>query len=113
MSQSASQMTAPRHIDGALGEAGGAQTLVSVAVVGSRPDLSGEQLAAGVVEQLRGWWGPQVDAWHHLRTYRIPFAQPNQVCLRKIPSSDMSLQEPRAAPAIVCASVHVRGAIVD
>lgn len=79
-------MAAPNHIDGALGDAGGAQTLVSVAVVGSRPEMSDEQLAAGVVDQLRGWWGPQVDAWRHLRTYRIPFAQPNQVRLRKLPS---------------------------
>ncbi len=79
-------MAAPNHIDGALGDAGGAQTLVSVAVVGSRPEMSDEQLAAKVVDQLRGWWGPQVDAWRHLRTYRIPFAQPNQVRLRKLPS---------------------------
>jgi hypothetical protein len=28
--------------------------------------------------QLRGWWGPQVDAWSHLRTYRIPHGQPDQ-----------------------------------
>lgn len=57
----------------------GPQTLVSVAVVGTRPDMSDEQLTSAVVQQLRGWWGGQVDGWRHLRTYRIPFAQPNQV----------------------------------
>ena len=29
--------------------------------------------------QLRKWWGPQVDDWRHLRTYRIAHGQPAQV----------------------------------
>lgn len=41
--------------------------------------MNNEQLQAAVVEQLTGWWGSQVAQWQHLRTYRIPFAQPNQV----------------------------------
>ena len=28
--------------------------------------------------QLRSWWGPQVDSWTHLRTYKIPHGQPGQ-----------------------------------
>ncbi|MSO59412.1 MAG: FAD-dependent oxidoreductase [Ilumatobacteraceae bacterium] len=28
--------------------------------------------------QLRSWWGPQVDSWKHLRSYRIPHGQPGQ-----------------------------------
>ncbi|MGA1074790.1 MAG: FAD-dependent oxidoreductase, partial [Ilumatobacteraceae bacterium] len=24
------------------------------------------------------WWGPQVDTWEHLRTYRIAHGQPDQ-----------------------------------
>ena len=28
--------------------------------------------------QLRGWWGGQVDSWRHLRTYRIAHGQPDQ-----------------------------------
>lgn len=28
--------------------------------------------------QLRNWWGPQVDGWSHLATYRIPHGQPRQ-----------------------------------
>jgi predicted NAD/FAD-dependent oxidoreductase len=31
-----------------------------------------------VRRQLATWYGSQVDAWHHLRTYRIPHAQPAQ-----------------------------------
>ena len=29
-------------------------------------------------QQLRGWWGPQVDGWRHLATYRIAHGQPDQ-----------------------------------
>lgn len=28
--------------------------------------------------QLRGWWGPAVDTWRHLRTHEIPHGQPAQ-----------------------------------
>ncbi len=28
--------------------------------------------------QLRGWWGPQVDSWETIATYRIPHGQPSQ-----------------------------------
>lgn len=28
--------------------------------------------------QLREWWGPAVDAWRHVETYRIPHGQPGQ-----------------------------------
>ena len=42
------------------------------------PGDLGADLEARVVEQLRGWFGPDVDAWQHLCTYRIPFGQPDQ-----------------------------------
>jgi phytoene dehydrogenase-like protein len=35
-------------------------------------------LDAAARRQLRGWWGPQVDTWRHLRTYSIPHGQPDQ-----------------------------------
>jgi phytoene dehydrogenase-like protein len=33
---------------------------------------------ADVQEQLAGWFGPAVQRWRHLRTYRIPHALPDQ-----------------------------------
>ncbi|KAL6748117.1 oxidoreductase-like protein [Haematococcus lacustris] len=55
------------------------QTLCSVSTVGTFPELSDAELEARVREQLAGWWGAgEVAAWRHLRTYRIPYAQPNQ-----------------------------------
>ncbi len=42
------------------------------------PGVVDGDLAADVRRQLRGWWGPQVDAWEHLRTDRIEHGQPDQ-----------------------------------
>lgn len=56
------------------------QTLVSVSTVGTFDNLSDAALEAEVRKQLSTWFGAkEVDSWSHLRTYRIPFAQPNQV----------------------------------
>jgi predicted NAD/FAD-dependent oxidoreductase len=55
------------------------QTLVSVSTIGTQPDLSEQQLVDAVKQELSAWFGAQqVSTWNHLRTYRIPFAQPNQ-----------------------------------
>ncbi len=42
------------------------------------PGVITEDLDIAVRAQLRGWWGPQVDRWEHLRTYRIEHGQPDQ-----------------------------------
>lgn len=42
------------------------------------PGEIGDHLEMDVRAQLRRWWGPQVDGWRHLRTYRIAHGQPDQ-----------------------------------
>ncbi|KAI8473014.1 MAG: hypothetical protein J3K34DRAFT_453716 [Monoraphidium minutum] len=55
------------------------QTLVSVSVIGTQPGMDDAALEAAVRSELGPWFGAdQVAGWRHLRTYRIPFAQPNQ-----------------------------------
>jgi predicted NAD/FAD-dependent oxidoreductase len=55
------------------------QTLASVSVIGTHPELDDAALEAAARAELSEWFGPdQVKPWRHLRTYRIPFAQPNQ-----------------------------------
>jgi phytoene dehydrogenase-like protein len=51
--------------------------LVSATVLGI-PPLADEQLDAAVREQVRHWFGAQVDGWSLLRALRIPFALPAQ-----------------------------------
>ena len=53
------------------------QSLVSVSVVGnpSQPDA---EVETRVRAHLRRWYGDAVDAWRHLKTYRILHAQPAQ-----------------------------------
>ncbi len=53
------------------------QALVSVSVLGM-PGPDDASLDAEVRSQVRRWFGAQIDAWRHLRTYRIPWALPDQ-----------------------------------
>lgn len=56
------------------------QALVSVSTIGTRDELSDAELEATVRREAAEWFGADsVSSWRHLRTYRIPFAQPNQV----------------------------------
>ena len=47
-------------------------------VVAALPGHDGPTIETDARSQLRGWWGPQVDGWEHLATYRIAHGQPRQ-----------------------------------
>lgn len=47
-------------------------------VVAALPGHDGATIEVDARRQLRDWWGPQVDAWEHLATYRIAHGQPRQ-----------------------------------
>jgi phytoene dehydrogenase-like protein len=51
--------------------------LVSASCIGAFPS-SEEALRKAALEQMEKWFGDEVRAWSHLRTYRIPHAQPGQ-----------------------------------
>ena len=53
------------------------QALVSASLIGL-PAADDAALDADIRSQLRRWFGTQVDGWRHLRTYRIPWALPDQ-----------------------------------
>ncbi len=53
------------------------RTLLSVSTVG-QIEPNGEALLESVVDQLADWFGPSARSWQHLRTYRVPYALPNQ-----------------------------------
>ncbi len=48
-------------------------------VVASLPGHIGPTMEDDARAQLRGWWGPAVDAWEHLASYRVPHGQPRQL----------------------------------
>ena len=52
------------------------KSLVSVSVLDTTMD--DDQLEAAVLGQLEDWFGEIARTWRHLRTYRIPYALPNQ-----------------------------------
>jgi phytoene dehydrogenase-like protein len=47
-------------------------------VVAAMPGYIGADIEDLARTQLRSWWGSQVDAWRHLRSYRIAHGQPGQ-----------------------------------
>ncbi len=47
-------------------------------VVAALPGHDGPTIERDARTQLRAWWGPQVDAWDHVATYRIAHGQPRQ-----------------------------------
>ncbi len=53
------------------------QALISASVLGI-PAADDAMLEQAVRRQLGGWFGREVESWRHLRTYRIPHAQPAQ-----------------------------------
>jgi phytoene dehydrogenase-like protein len=53
------------------------QSLISATVLGI-PRAADASLEAEVRDQLRDWFGTQVDRWRWLRTYRIAYALPDQ-----------------------------------
>ncbi len=60
----------------APGYAPAGQALVTASVLGT-PTMDDEALDATARAQLRGWFGPQVDAWRRLDVCRIPHALPD------------------------------------
>lgn len=55
------------------------QTLVSISTLSTLPQLSEDELQARVLSELGEWFGAsEISSWRHLKTYRIPYAQPNQ-----------------------------------
>ena len=53
------------------------KALLSVSTIG-QAQSPGSELLSTVREQLVEWFGPKASSWRHLRTYRVPYALPNQ-----------------------------------
>ncbi len=54
------------------------KALIEVTIIGN-PDQDDKQLESTVRAQLTEWFGPGVNGWRYLRTYRIPHALPMQI----------------------------------
>lgn len=50
----------------------------SAVIAAACPGEHGPDVATAVLQQVRGWWGPSVDRWQHLRTDVIHHGQPDQ-----------------------------------
>ncbi|GAB2284762.1 hypothetical protein Dimus_019216 [Dionaea muscipula] len=84
------------------------KALVSVSLIGLFDAVSDLDLRALVIEELSSWFGaPMVRSWRHLRTYRIPFAQPNQT-----PPTNL-FKSPRAGSSVYVCGDYITSATFD
>jgi len=90
----------------------GDASLVSATVLGITEDA--ERLLTEVREQLGDWFGPAVRDWHHLRSYRIPYALPQQFS----PALNVPERPVRWQPGVYVCGDHrdnasIQGAVVS
>ena len=84
------------------------KTLVSVSTIGVCSDLDDDELCQKVLSEMSEWFGlSETKSWQHLRTYRIPFAQPNQA-----PPTDFSRSH-RLGNGLYVAGDHRTSATLD
>lgn len=62
-----------------------------------------------VLDQLERWFGAQVTDWRHLRTYRIPYALPNQAA----PALATPERDVRRAPGLFVCGDHMDNASIN
>ncbi|KAL3700398.1 hypothetical protein R1sor_018420 [Riccia sorocarpa] len=84
------------------------KTLVSVSLIGTHNEKSDADLEAIVRDEMSDWFSRSfVESWKHLRTYRIPFAQPNQT-----PPTEL-LKKPRVADGLYVCGDHRNSSTFD
>ena len=87
------------------------QSLVSVSVI----DLAeSSNLESRVLQELESWFGPEVHAWSHLRTYRIRRALPEQLPGTEVPGGNGFLRsEGIYVCGDHCGNTSIEGAIAS
>ncbi len=79
------------------------QALISANLIGV-PRESDEELLPQIIAQMTDWFGPQVQYWKHLRTYRIAYA---------LPSSRPDRKEPWRLPSRLHERIYLAGDWTD
>jgi phytoene dehydrogenase-like protein len=64
---------------------------------------------SAVMDQLESWFGSPVTDWQHLRTYRIPYALPNQAA----PALATPERDVRRAPGLFVCGDHMDNASIN
>jgi predicted NAD/FAD-dependent oxidoreductase len=94
--------------DVAAGYAPPGQALVSASVLGD-PPKDDPTLEAAVRGQLAQWFGPVVNTWPHVRTYRIRHALPDQTA----PALDVPERPVKVAPGLFVCGDHRENATIN
>jgi protoporphyrinogen oxidase len=90
------------------------KSLISVTVLKTTTPEQEPDLRIEVLSQLREWYGSIVDSWEHLKTYRIPYALPNQ---NPTPQTAVPNAGPKANGIFMCGdyldTASIQGAMVS
>src|SRR5262249_1175806 len=84
------------------------KALVSASVLGNPPE-DDASLERAVREQLANWFGPAVQTWRHLRTYRIRHAVPDQTA----PALDVPERPVKLAAGLYVCGDHRENATIN
>jgi protoporphyrinogen oxidase len=78
------------------------KVLISVSCNGI-VDLSEQELADAIKIELQPWFGKQVEAWSHLKTYKVKYALPNLTVLK----DDLTIADMKINDNLYCCGDHL------
>lgn len=84
------------------------KSLISVTVLRLATCNQEAQLHDRVFTQLRTWFGRPVDSWDHLKTYKIPYALPNQN-----PGQTPKLESPNHSHGLILCGDYLENASIQ
>jgi protoporphyrinogen oxidase len=93
-------LTVMTNVSTAYAPAG--RVLISVSCNGI-VDLSEQELTDAIKTELQPWFGKQVEAWSHLKTYKVKYALPNLTVLK----DDLTIADMKINDGLYCCGDHL------
>ena len=78
------------------------KVLISVSCNGI-VDFGEQELADAIKTELQPWFGKQVEAWSHLKTYKVKYALPNLTVLK----DDLTIADMKINDHLYCCGDHL------
>jgi protoporphyrinogen oxidase len=93
-------LTVMTNVSAAYAPAG--KVLISVSCNGI-VDFGEQELADAIKTELQPWFGKQVEAWSHLKTYKVKYALPNLTVLK----DDLTIADMKINDHLYCCGDHL------
>jgi predicted NAD/FAD-dependent oxidoreductase len=66
-------------------------------------DFEDQELDEAIKKELEPWFGKQVEAWSHLKTYKVKYALPNLTVLK----DDLTIADMKINDGLYCCGDHL------